>query len=299
MVRRIAGTICLASSLMMILWLATGATASGFVKFALLGIVGSILVLYKFDEIAARMPSNRPAVTGTQLQGAPDGVFGTELPPEAFAEPVLEAKPVNLSTRTEIFHPREDAEGDDGQSDQDGSVLVAERDTDTDTDTDSGEQLESTAETNGSAPRKDSDGTSETDEQANSVEPVQEDSLVQPDPTQEVVMTNGSGTTSVVASSEPVFIQLADYSDDELVQSVRAGEASLVSTLAESGMLSTEGPVTDNDVATMVFVAVSSDDLLRALIDGKEAEAQAAALSYTPDTPQLYEPAAQLVEPRS
>ena len=63
-------------------------------------------------------------------------------------------------------------------------------------------------------------------------------------------------------------------------------------------MLSTEGELTDTDVATMVFVAVSSDDLLRALLAGKDAEEQAAGLSYTVDTPQLYEPAPQLVEPR-
>lgn len=267
MVRRITGTTCFASSLMMILWLATGATASGFVKFSLLGIVGSILALYKWDDLAAMMPSNR--AVEVLDEGPADGIFGTDLPHEAFGEPVLETKTVNLSRSAEGFKPSEPFRS---------SVLVVEH--------------EDPAEENANLFAQQPDLTEEFVPEP---EPIH--ALAEPNETTELVTRTAS--SPAIVTSEPTFIELGGYSNDELLRSVRAGEASLVSVLTESGMLSTEGPVTDADVATMVFVAVSSDDLLRALLEGKEAEEQASALStYSANTPELYEPAPQLVEPR-
>lgn len=266
MVSRITATACLASALMMILWLATGTTASGFVKFSLLGTVGTILVLYRWDDLAGMLPNN-DAVEALD-EGPADGIFGTDLPNEAFAEPVLETKTVNLSRSTEGFKSSEPFPS---------SLLVVEQ-----------PELADERDTLFAQP---SDLTEAVEAET---EPVHD--LAESNATTELVTS--SGTSSQVVTSEPTFIQLAGYSNDELLRSVRAGEESLVSVLTESGMLSTEGPVTDTDVATMVFVAVSSDDLLRALLAGKEAEEQAAALSYSAATPELYEPSPQLVEPR-
>lgn len=296
MVSRIAGTICLASALVMILWLASGATASGFVKFALLGIVGSILVLYKWDELVALAPNTD---TAEPADGPDDGVFGTELPPEAFAEPAPEHKSVNLRRASSVFGPKNDLSS--------ASVLVATplSDTEFDADSPNGSSEQSAPTKSVFAKSKPStvDDLSESDSADldsahvpifSNHKTAQSSSISSP--SSEIAKTDHS---VAVETSEPIFIQLADYSNEDLVESVRAGEVALVSALTETGMLSAEGELTDTDVATMVFVAVSSDDLLRTLIAGKEAEAEAAALSYSVDTPQLYQPSPQLVEPQS
>jgi hypothetical protein len=253
MARRVAGVVSVGIAITILLWLVTGASASGFVKSALLAIVSSILVLYKFDELVAKLASrNQPPVVEEEVPTG--GVFGTDLPPEAFAEPIAEKRAVNLSRGTQ-------------KGDRHSDLLVfPQHEVETKADAPITRLIFTNAE-----------GVDST----------------------EVELAQADGTSGAVVSSEPTFIQLADYSNDDLVASVRAGEASLVSVLTENGMLSSEGALTDTDVATMVFVAVSSDDLLRVLLAGKQAEAEAEALSYPPDTPELYQPAPQLVESES
>ena len=271
MARRIAGVVSIGIAITIVLWLVTGASASGFVKSALFEIVGSILVLYKFDDIVAKLASrNQPEVVEQETRTG--GVFATDLPPEAFSEPVAETKAVNLSRGNQ-----------DGNSNSD--LLVFPQ---TEVEVKADEPVTRLIFTN-------------AEEIHDEIEPdaiEQRDQLfeVSTADSTEVAPVQVNGTSRAVVTSEPTFIQLCDYTNDDLVASVRSGEASLVSVLTESGMLSSEGPLSDTDVATMVFVAVSSDDLLRVLLAGKQAEAEAEALSYAPDTPELYQPAPQLVE---
>ena len=56
--------------------------------------------------------------------------------------------------------------------------------------------------------------------------------------------------------------------DDRLEAAIRAGEVQVVSTLIRQGMLTTEGPVTDRDVRTMVYVAFTSNELRKLIRSG-------------------------------
>ena len=49
---------------------------------------------------------------------------------------------------------------------------------------------------------------------------------------------------------------------------IRSGELDVISSLIDQGLLSTEGPISDRDVRTMVFVAFSSNELRKILLAG-------------------------------
>ncbi len=274
MARRVAGVVSIGIAITLALWLITGPTASGFVKSALFAIVGSILVLYKFDDIVAKTASrNQPEIA--EVSAPTGGVFDTDLPAEAFAEPAIESKSVNLSR------------GKAGGGEHTDVLVFPETEATANEHKNGFTQEEPVA-------RLIFSNAEEIDDD----EPPS-DAAELPAESTAIEAVESNGTSQAVVTSEPTFIQLSDYTNDDLVASVKAGEASLVSALTESGMLSTEGALTDTDVATMVFVAVSSDDLLRVLLAGKQAESEAEALSYAPDTPELYQPAPELVESRS
>lgn len=86
-------------------------------------------------------------------------------------------------------------------------------------------------------------------------------------------------TTQLPATlAPPPAIELHAYSSDEVMTVVKAQERDLVETLIGEGLLTTEGPITDRDVRTMVFVAVSSTELIEVLtasldggVDGQHA----------------------------
>ena len=49
---------------------------------------------------------------------------------------------------------------------------------------------------------------------------------------------------------------------------IRSGELEVISALIEQGMLSTDGPISDRDVRTMVYVAFTSNELRKLLLAG-------------------------------
>jgi hypothetical protein len=55
---------------------------------------------------------------------------------------------------------------------------------------------------------------------------------------------------------------------EELEAAIRSGELEVVSSLIEQELLSTEGPITDRDVSTMVYVAFTSSELRKILLAG-------------------------------
>ncbi len=69
-------------------------------------------------------------------------------------------------------------------------------------------------------------------------------------------------TVTTAGGSE---VELHKYSSSEIAAVVKAQEGALVETLIDEGLLTTDGPITDRDVRTMVFVAVSSNELVELL----------------------------------
>lgn len=73
-----------------------------------------------------------------------------------------------------------------------------------------------------------------------------------------------------VALTAPGAIDLHRYSAGEVMSIVKAQEGDLVESLISEGLLTTDGPITDRDVRTMIFVAVSSSELIEVLTSAYE-----------------------------
>ncbi len=56
--------------------------------------------------------------------------------------------------------------------------------------------------------------------------------------------------------------------DESLEEAIQLGETTVVNTLMDQGMLSTEGEITDRDVRTMVYVAFTSNELRKLIKAG-------------------------------
>ncbi len=84
------------------------------------------------------------------------------------------------------------------------------------------------------------------------------------------------GTELPVVVGTPAPLELHKYSASEIMSVVKNQEGALVDTLIEEGVLSTSGPITDKDIRTMVFVAVSSNELIDVLT---QAQREAVALN--------------------
>lgn len=89
-------------------------------------------------------------------------------------------------------------------------------------------------------------------------------------------------TTVVFPVSSPATdVEVRRYTSTEVMATVKKQESHLVDTLIHEGLLTTEGPITDRDVRTMVFVAVSSKELVEVLTgdlgDGATVEISAPA----------------------
>lgn len=94
----------------------------------------------------------------------------------------------------------------------------------------------------------------------------------------------------VLASIPGGELQAADYADAPLAPiidlrevhaypaagsvdvAIKAGEVEVIATLIEQGMLSTDGPISDRDVRTMVYVAFTSNELRKLLLAGGSPE---------------------------
>lgn len=70
-----------------------------------------------------------------------------------------------------------------------------------------------------------------------------------------------------VVMKPPSALEIQKYSPSEILAVVRAQESELVDTLIGEGVLTTSGPITDKDVRTMLFVAVSSNELIDVLTE--------------------------------
>jgi hypothetical protein len=65
---------------------------------------------------------------------------------------------------------------------------------------------------------------------------------------------------------DPEVIALRDASPEDVRRGVAAGQRALVEQWVADGELSGDGPLSDGDVGTMVFLAVSTEELLEALL---------------------------------
>ena len=76
---------------------------------------------------------------------------------------------------------------------------------------------------------------------------------------------------TALAGGSPA-VELLKYSSSEIAAVVKEQESALVDTLIDEGLLTTDGPITDRDVRTMVFVAVSSTELVDVLTSTHDEE---------------------------
>ena len=100
--------------------------------------------------------------------------------------------------------------------------------------------------------------------------PVQVDYVSEPVVTASTGLSVGSGTELPVVVQTPAPLELHKYTSSEIMAVVKTQEGHLVDTLIDEGVLSTEGPLTDKDIRTMVFVAVSSTELIEVLTEGQK-----------------------------
>lgn len=99
---------------------------------------------------------------------------------------------------------------------------------------------------------------------------------------------NGNGQALPVPAAE-TELRAAEYADaplapiidlrdlgtqatDTVDLAINAGEVEVITTLIEQGMLSTDGPISDRDVRTMVYVAFTSNELRKLLLAGGSPE---------------------------
>ena len=68
----------------------------------------------------------------------------------------------------------------------------------------------------------------------------------------------------VPLSASPV-LSVDGYTPAEVRRSVELGQAGAISDMTASGLLSNAGPITEADVGTLVFMAISANDLLEQL----------------------------------
>ncbi|MEZ5341905.1 MAG: hypothetical protein R2706_10785 [Acidimicrobiales bacterium] len=60
-------------------------------------------------------------------------------------------------------------------------------------------------------------------------------------------------------------LPLAGYTPAQIRQSVRDGQIGAIADMTKAGLLSDAGPITEQDVGTLVFMAISANELLEGL----------------------------------
>lgn len=75
-----------------------------------------------------------------------------------------------------------------------------------------------------------------------------------------------AGPTTAGEVVAPAVIDLRDATPEQIRRGVASGQRALIDLLVEQGDLTGHGPITDHDVRTLVFVAVSARDLVGALL---------------------------------
>lgn len=93
-------------------------------------------------------------------------------------------------------------------------------------------------------------------------------------PESESLMEQVSQLQAASYAEEPIapiidlrLAQAATTSND-VEAAIRSGEVEVISSLIEQGVLSTDGPISDRDVRTMVYVAFTSSELRKILLAG-------------------------------
>ena len=170
----------------------------------------------------------------------------------------VEESPSWMRPADDAATPDLDSAGPAGGS-EDGDVEdsdTAETDVaeteDTETEVDTAESEAGVTETEGSD-TADTDTDFDTSIAANSLA------------TNDLALDEGSSERLPVVVSRPAPLELHKYSPGEIMAVVRTQESELVDTLIDEGVLTTSGPITDRDVRTMLFVAVSSNELIDVL----------------------------------
>ncbi len=57
-------------------------------------------------------------------------------------------------------------------------------------------------------------------------------------------------------------ISFDEYSADDIKRSVARGQAGAINDMTASGLLSDSGPITEQDVGTLIFMAISAKEIL-------------------------------------
>lgn len=96
------------------------------------------------------------------------------------------------------------------------------------------------------------------------------------DPDDDGAEDEGAAASQVVKAAEYADGPLAPIIDlrrpvatvEGVAEAIRSGEMEVISSLINQGLLTTEGPITDRDVRTMVYVAFTSAELRKILVAG-------------------------------
>lgn len=75
-------------------------------------------------------------------------------------------------------------------------------------------------------------------------------------------------TSADVTTAEPIArveLRLADYDDEALQKLVKDSEALVIAEMVRTGQLTSAGELTESDIASMVFLAYTSDEMLAEL----------------------------------
>lgn len=75
---------------------------------------------------------------------------------------------------------------------------------------------------------------------------------------------------------------VAPTTDSSIESAISAGEVEVITALIAQGMLSTDGPISDRDVRTMVYVAFTSNELRKLLLAGGNPEGPSQQLDLGP-----------------
>ena len=73
---------------------------------------------------------------------------------------------------------------------------------------------------------------------------------------------------AAAARARVIELLAGDLTEDEIDAAIRSGEIEIITSLLDDGTLSAEGPISDGDVRTMVYVAFTSNELRKILRSG-------------------------------
>ncbi len=261
----VTGGVALVMIVFIVLSLVGGYDTSPAVQLSwgLVGFVATILFA-RFGGFKPFFESDPDPPEGIATTSAAERAAGRLVSVGATTDPVV--KPPTLFNDREPFEtasPPVDEATDDGD---DAAILERRRDDATDNDQpDTSPLFDET--TDDDATDNDQPDTSAIFDE----EPTE--GRAGPDP-EHPAMDKGVGRTLVAAPARAdvtvttaagAQVELHKYSSSEIAAVVKAQEGALVETLIGEGLLTTYGPITDRDVRTMVFVAVSSNELVELL----------------------------------